>query len=175
MFEIFDTQPSGRAFWECYLDEKSHEPVMASLVLDRPAYRDKTRTLNFGRRFWVDYTIGEAIANQALYRGESQLQGPPMHRDELCYENRMLLTFGSLVQTDCQYMNPSDGFLLFSILFDVYSHCLGSVDDSLNTRRSFCDDGTRWLRGWYYGTTEKPFSNGILKQERQLRATNGTK
>ncbi|WXC42854.1 hypothetical protein QX201_002630 [Fusarium graminearum] len=164
MFEIFDTQPSGRAFWECYLDEKSHEPVMASLVLDRPAYRDKTRTLNFGRRFWVDYTIGEAIANQALYRGESQLQGPPMHRDELCYENRMLLTFGSLVQTDCQYMNPSDGFLLFSILFDVYSHCLGSVDDSLNTRRSFA---MMALAGYEVGITEQlrsPFQTGYLNR-----------
>lgn len=137
MLEIFDTRPPGRVFWECCLDEKSHEPVMASLVLDRPAHRDENRTLDFIRHIWADDMIGIAIANQALYRGESQLQGPPMHRDELCYENRMLIAFGSLVQTDHQVLGSFDGFMPFPVLFDTFSLYLGSVDDCVNTRRSF--------------------------------------
>ncbi|PTD13437.1 hypothetical protein FCULG_00005075 [Fusarium culmorum] len=164
MLEIFDTRPPGRVFWECCLDEKSHEPVMASLVLGRPAHRDENRTLDFIQRIWVDDMIGGAIANQALYRRESQLQGPPMHRDELCYENRMLIAFGSLVQTYCQVMGPSDGFLLFSISFDFYSPYLGSVDDNVNTRRSFA---MMVLIGSNISITEilgSPFQTGYLNR-----------
>ncbi|UZP35043.1 hypothetical protein NXS19_002859 [Fusarium pseudograminearum] len=137
MLERFDTWSPGRVLWECCLDEKSHEPVMASLVLDRPAHQDENRTLDFIQHIWADDMIGGAIANKALYRGESQLQGPPMHHDELCYENRMLIAFGFLVQTDCQVMGPPDGFLPFSILFHLNYYCLGSVVDCPNTRRSF--------------------------------------